>query len=177
MSSPFDASAAVAEFAVTSADVTDGGPLPVAQFAAMSGAAGAGGPLPSCRGAAPSRLPASSSPCTTRTPPTPSGFWHWAVADVAADVTSLDAGAGTPGNGGLPDGAFQRLDDQRDRLHRRRATAGNRQAPLLHRRQRTRHTVRDSPRHHSGVDPGRPQLLHPPAHAARRAVLVPSAGG
>jgi Raf kinase inhibitor-like YbhB/YbcL family protein len=45
--------------------------------------------------------------------PTPSGFWHWAVADIAADMTSLDAGAGAPGNGALPDGAFHVSNDVR----------------------------------------------------------------
>ncbi|GHD59532.1 hypothetical protein GCM10010317_050470 [Streptomyces mirabilis] len=35
------------------------------------------------------------------------------MADIAADVTSLDAGAGTPGNGGLPDGAFHVSNDVR----------------------------------------------------------------
>ncbi|MFF8022889.1 YbhB/YbcL family Raf kinase inhibitor-like protein [Streptomyces sp. NPDC007896] len=114
MTSPYDTMPAVPEFAVRSADVADGAPLPVAHFAAMSGAAGAEDRSP--------QLSWDGFPAATRSfvvtmydpdAPTPSGFWHWAVADIAADVTSLDAGAGTPGNGGLPDGAFHVSNDVR----------------------------------------------------------------
>ena len=107
MTSPYDSLPAVPEFTVTSADVTDGGPLPVAQLAAMSGVAGAEDRPP--------QLSWSGFPAATRSfvvtmydpdAPTPSGFWHWAVADIAAEVTSLAAGE-------LPDGAFHVPNDAR----------------------------------------------------------------
>jgi Raf kinase inhibitor-like YbhB/YbcL family protein len=113
MTSPYDSLPVVPAFAVTSADVTDGGPLPVAQFAAMSGVPGAEDRSP--------QLSWSGFPAATHSfvitmydpdAPTPSGFWHWAVADIDAVVTSLDAGAGTPG--GLPDGAFHVSNDVRE---------------------------------------------------------------
>ena len=114
MTSPYDTLPAVPAFAVTSADVADGAPFPVAQFAAMSGAAGAEDRSPQLSW---SGFPAAtlSFVVTMYDPdaPTPSGFWHWAVADIPADVTSLDAGAGTPGNGALPDGAFHVSNDVR----------------------------------------------------------------
>jgi Raf kinase inhibitor-like YbhB/YbcL family protein len=39
--------------------------------------------------------------------PTLGGFWHWAVANVPASVTSLPEGAGDEKGSGLPKGAFQ----------------------------------------------------------------------
>ena len=120
MNSPYDILPAVPEFVVTSADadadaeVAGGAPLPVAQYAAMSGVAGAEDRSP--------QLSWSGFPATTRSfvvtmydpdAPTPSGFWHWAVADIAASVTSLDAGAGALGDGGLPGGAFHVANDVR----------------------------------------------------------------
>ena len=40
--------------------------------------------------------------------PTPSGFWHWVLVDVPADVTGLPAGAAS---GSLPGDAFQVRND------------------------------------------------------------------
>jgi Raf kinase inhibitor-like YbhB/YbcL family protein len=43
--------------------------------------------------------------------PTPSGYWHWTVVDLPADVTSLERGAGAVGGSGLPAGAFHVASD------------------------------------------------------------------
>jgi hypothetical protein len=40
--------------------------------------------------------------------PTPSGFWHWVLVDLPADVTSLDADAAS---GALPGNAFHVRND------------------------------------------------------------------
>lgn len=43
--------------------------------------------------------------------PTGSGWWHWSVIDLPAEVNSLPADAGAPGNANLPTGASQvRID-------------------------------------------------------------------
>lgn len=39
--------------------------------------------------------------------PTGSGFWHWVVANIPADVTGLSLGAGDPTAGLLPAGALE----------------------------------------------------------------------
>ncbi len=39
--------------------------------------------------------------------PTGSGFWHWVVANIPANVTSLPLGAGDPAAGAMPAGALE----------------------------------------------------------------------
>jgi Raf kinase inhibitor-like YbhB/YbcL family protein len=101
--------AQAADFKLESADFRDGVVQP-AQFANAFGCSGA------------NRSPAitwSGAPEGTRSfvvtmydkdAPTGSGFWHWVVVDIPADVTSLDAGAGD-GAESLPKGAHMTSTD------------------------------------------------------------------
>ena len=43
--------------------------------------------------------------------PTGSGWWHWLMFNIPADVTSLPAGAGNPAGGQVPKGAVQSKTD------------------------------------------------------------------
>ncbi len=43
--------------------------------------------------------------------PTGSGWWHWVVFNIPADVTSLPVGAGNPASGQTPKGAVQSKTD------------------------------------------------------------------
>ena len=43
--------------------------------------------------------------------PTGSGFWHWLVVNIPADVASLPLDAGDPAGGLMPDGGLQTRTD------------------------------------------------------------------
>jgi Raf kinase inhibitor-like YbhB/YbcL family protein len=95
----------VSSFAVTSADVTDGQPLKDDQVAAEGNTS----PQLSWSGA-PEGTQSYTVTCFDPDAPTPSGFWHWVLVDLPADVTSLDAGAGAEG-ATLPGDAFMCRND------------------------------------------------------------------
>ena len=108
---PLDDLAPVPRFTLTSEDVIDGGVMPLAQ---VSGRMGSGGQDVS------PQLTWSGFPEKTRgfavtiydpDAPTMSGFWHWALADLSREVTSLASGAGREGGEGLPLGAMQLRND------------------------------------------------------------------
>jgi Raf kinase inhibitor-like YbhB/YbcL family protein len=111
--SPYDALPPVPSFTVTSTDVHDGAALADAQ---KSGLFGAGG-----KDISPA-LSWSGFPATTKSfavtvfdpdAPTGSGFWHWGVANIPANVTSLPTDAGSEDGSKLPAGAFVIPNDAR----------------------------------------------------------------
>jgi Raf kinase inhibitor-like YbhB/YbcL family protein len=107
---PYDELPAVPGFHLESSLIADGETMPAAQ---RSGIFGAGGEDTS------PDLTWTGFPAETRSflatmydpdAPTPSGFWHWTVLNIPAEVTSLPAGAGDS-NEALPDGAFHLIND------------------------------------------------------------------
>ena len=100
---PYDLLPSVPSFTVTSEDVTDGQPLKDDQVAAKGNKA----PQLSWSGA-PEGTKSYTVTCFDPDAPTPSGFWHWVLVDLPADVTSLEAGAAS---GELPGKAFHVRND------------------------------------------------------------------
>ena len=102
---PYDTLPDVPSFELTSDDIQDGQPVSNPQ---VSGIFGAGGedvsPQLSWSGF-PDETKSFAITCFDPDAPTGSGFWHWAVFNIPADMTELPAGAGSPESSDLPDSA------------------------------------------------------------------------
>jgi Raf kinase inhibitor-like YbhB/YbcL family protein len=100
---PYDLLPQVASFTVTSEDVTDGQPLKDDQVAAKGNTS----PQLSWSGA-PEGTKSFVVTCFDPDAPTPSGYWHWVLVDLPADVTSLETDAASKP---LPGKAFHVRND------------------------------------------------------------------
>ena len=95
-------------FTLSSTDIQDGEPLPAELYAEYAGGQNRS-PQLSWSGF-PEETRSFVVTCFDPDAPTGSGFWHWAVANIPVDVTSLPAGAGA----GLPAAAITIPNEKRE---------------------------------------------------------------
>lgn len=111
---PYDLLPQVPPLRVTSESFADGDTLPDAQvFDEWGFKGGNTSPQLSWSGA-PGGTEAYAVTCFDPDAPTPSGFWHWILVGLSAEITSLPAGAGDKdavANGVLPEHAQQMPND------------------------------------------------------------------
>ena len=100
----------VGSFTVTSPDVADGQPIDLAHVYGPDAPGGSNQSPALTWSGFPADTRSFAVSCFDPDAPTPSGFWHWTVVDLPADVTELGRGAGNPG-AALPTGSFHVAND------------------------------------------------------------------
>lgn len=99
-------------FTLTSTDIQHGEPLPSEIYAAHGGGSNQSPQLSWAD--FPEGTKSFAVTCYDPDAPTGSGFWHWAVANIPASVTSLARDAGVSGGELLPEGAITLPNEMRD---------------------------------------------------------------
>lgn len=97
---------------LTSTDLEEGATLKAPQLSKAFGVEGGEDVSPALSwSGAPEDTKSFVVTCYDPDAPTVSGFWHWIVYDIPADVTSLVTGAGNPDGSALPEGAKMLKND------------------------------------------------------------------
>lgn len=99
---------------LTSNDVHDGANVPEPHHADVMGMTGDNLSPHLAWSGAPAETQSYAVSCFDPDAPTGSGFWHWMLFDIPADVTQLPRGAGSGDRVGLPDGALHVRNDVGD---------------------------------------------------------------
>lgn len=106
---PYELLPSVPSFQLVSDDIEEGSTLSNDHVAQMAGGDDVSPEL--AWSGFPKETKGFAVTCYDPDAPTGSGFWHWAVVGLPADVTELVRGAGTPDGKNLPTGAFQLKND------------------------------------------------------------------
>lgn len=102
----------VPTFEVTSTDVADGQQMAARHRSAKMGVEGGEDVSPQLSWSGfPEGTKSFAVTCFDPDAPTQSGYWHWAVLNIPAEVTELPTDAGNPGTPGLPEGALTLKND------------------------------------------------------------------
>jgi len=102
---------AMGKMSLTSADIKPGAPIADEQVANLFGCKG-GNVSPELKwSGAPAGAKSFAVTIYDPDAPTGSGFWHWVVFNIPANVTELPKGAGDPKAGSMPSGAVQSRTD------------------------------------------------------------------
>ncbi|WP_186333704.1 YbhB/YbcL family Raf kinase inhibitor-like protein [Paenibacillus xylanexedens] len=109
---PFARLPEVASFNVTSSDIRENSVLSAPQLSGKFGVEGGQDISPELKwSGAPEGTKSYAVTVYDPDAPTGSGFWHWSVFNIPADVTELATGAGSEGGAYLPPGATQLNND------------------------------------------------------------------
>lgn len=114
MNHPFFGLPEVPQFTLTSSDISSEKDIPQIHLSGIFGVEGGQDVSPELKWkGVPEGTKSFAVTVYDPDAPTGSGFWHWAVINIPAHISSLSQNVGTPEGTGLPEGAIQLPNDAR----------------------------------------------------------------